>query len=381
VKQQLQAEGLAPEDWGGETVCCPVSAKTGEGIDELLELITLQAEMLELKANPERKAEGFVIEAQMEPGMGPTATILVRRGTLKVGDPVNCGLAWGRIKALVNDHGVKVRTAGPSSAVKCLGLTEVPLAGAKFTIAASEREARQIGESLQADRRAQSLAAPKRASLEDILSGATTEDKIELSLILKADVQGSVEALVDSLNAIESDKVSIKYILTGVGNITANDVLLASASNAVIMGFHVSKEPGAGATAKREGIEIRLYSVIYELIDEVREAMTGLLAPELHEKVLGAAEVRQVFDISKSGRIAGCMVVSGQVNAKCKTRVKRGSEILHKGGPVASLKRFQNDAASVRDGQECGIRLERFSDFEVGDLIEFYEVEEVAQKL
>jgi translation initiation factor IF-2 len=381
VKQQLQAEGLAPEDWGGELVCCPVSAETGEGLDNLLEMITLQAEMLELKANPGRKAEGYVVEAQLEPGMGPTATVLVRRGTLKVGDTVSCGAAWGRIKALVNDQGVKVRTAGPSSAVKCLGLTEVPEAGAKITYSPNEREARQKSEAIQAAHRAQSLTAPKRASLDDILSGIATEEKVELALIVKADVQGSLEAIIDSLNAIESEKVAIKFILTGVGNITANDVLLASASNAVIIGFHVSNEPGAGATAKREGIEIRLYSVIYELLDDVREAMTGLLAPELREKVLGQAEVRQIFDISKSGRVAGCMVVQGQITAKAKTRVRRSDEVLHEGGRVASLKRFQNDAASVRDGQECGIRLERFSDFEEGDIIEFYEVEEVAQQL
>jgi translation initiation factor IF-2 len=381
VMQQLQQEGLAPEEWGGETICCPVSAQTGEGTDHLLEMIALQAEVLELKANPNRSAQGYVVEAQLEPGRGPTATVLVRRGTLKVGDAVTCGTAWGRIKALINDQGVKVRTAGPSSAVKCLGLTEVPDAGAEFTIAANDRDARAISDKLKNDKRMESLSAPQqRASLEDLFNAASEAESIELPLIIKTDVQGSMEAIVDSLNGIESDKVSVKYLLTGVGNVTANDVLLAAASNAIILGFHVSKENGASATAKREGIEIRLYSIIYELIDDVREAMTGLLSPESREKVIGHAEIREIFDISKSGRVAGCMITDGQATSKAKARVKRGNEVIYEGS-LASLKRFQNDAATVREGQECGIRLDNFAKFEVKDVIELYDIEEVAQTL
>jgi translation initiation factor IF-2 len=312
--------------------------------------------------------------------MGPTATILVRKGTLNVGDAVTCGAAWGRVKALVNDQGVKVRTAGPSSAVKCLGLTDVPEAGAEIKVVANDREARQSGETVKEAARQKTLAVPKRASLEDILQGTLGDEKQELALIVKADVQGSLEAIIDSLNAIESDKVAIKFVLTGVGNISGNDVLLASASNAIIIGFHVSKDTGTGAAAKREGVEIRLYSIIYELLDDVREAMTGLLAPESREKVLGHAEIRQIFDISKSGRIAGCMVIDGHVTSRAKARVKRGDEVLYEGS-VGQLKRFQNDAASVRDGQECGIRLDNFAAFEVNDIIELYEVEEIAQQL
>jgi translation initiation factor IF-2 len=376
----LQQEGLNPESWGGDIVCCPVSAATGEGLDHLLEMISLQAEMLELTANPKRPAQAFVVEAQLEPGMGPTATLLVRKGTLKVGDAVVCGPAWGRIKALINDQGVKVRTAGPSAAVKCLGLTEVPEAGAEVKIAVNDREARREAEAVQDGLRAKSLAAPKRASLEDILSGLATDEKQVLSLILKTDVQGSLEAITDSLLQIKSDKVSINFVLTGVGNITGNDVLLASASNAIIVGFHVSKDGGSSATAKREGVEIRLYSIIYELIDDVQAAMTGLLAPESREKIMGHAEIRQIFDVSKSGRIAGCMVIDGHVTSKAKARVKRADDILYEGS-VASLRRFQNEAASVRDGQECGIRLDNFAAFEEKDIIEFYEVEQVAQQL
>jgi len=350
-------------------------------MDNLLEMINLQAELLELVANPNRKGQGFVIEARLEPGMGPTTTVLIRRGTLRVGDAMTCGPCWGRIKSLINDQGVRVRTAGPSMAVKCLGLTDVPEAGAEFRVLANDREAKQEAERVQEDQRKENLAAtPKRASLEDLFGAAKGDEALELAVIVKTDVQGSLEAVVESIEHIESEKVSVKFILTGVGNITENDVLLASASNAIILGFHVSKENRATAAAKREGVEIRLYSVIYELLDDVREAMTGLLLPEKREKVIGHAEIRQVFDISKSGRIAGCMVTNGGAKSKAKARVKRGDDIIYEGS-IASLRRFQNDAASVREGQECGIRLDNFADFEVQDVIELYELEEIAQQL
>ena len=312
--------------------------------------------------------------------MGPTATLLVRKGTLKVGDVVVCGAAWGRIKALINDQGVKVRTAGPSTAVKCLGLTEVPEAGAEVKVATNDREARREAEAVQMGLRTKALGGPKRATLEDIMAGIATKEKQTLAIILKTDVQGSLEAITDSLLQIKSDKVSINFILTAVGNITGNDVLLASASDAIIVGFHVAKDGGSAATAKREGVEIRLYAIIYELIDDVREAMTGMLAPESREKIIGHAEIRQVFDVSKSGRIAGCMVIDGHVTSKAKARVKRAEDIIYEGS-VASLRRFQNEAASVRDGQECGIRLDNFAAFEEKDIVEFYEVEEFAQQL
>jgi translation initiation factor IF-2 len=382
VKQQLQREGLAPEDWGGDVICCPVSAATGQGVDHLLEMIALQAEVLELKANANRRAEGFVIEAQLEQGRGPTATLLVRRGTLRVGDAMVCGPYWGRVKALINDKGEKVKTAGPSAAVKCLGLADVPESGAAFQVYAVDREAKEISEQRLAELRLKNLesAAPRRASLEDLMRMEDGPAHKELSLVIKTDAQGSLEAIQHALSGIKSDKVSLKIVLAGVGSITANDVLLASASNAVVVGFHTGKEPDASAVAKREGVEIRLYNIIYELSDEIRDAMLGLLEPVLRENVIGFAEIRQVFDLGKKGRVAGCLVANGKVTSRCRARVKRKGDVLYQGN-VASLRRFQNDASEVREGQECGIRLDNFGDYQPGDVIEAYEVEKMVQQL
>jgi len=380
VKRQLQQDGITPEDWGGDVICCPVSATTGDGIDHLLEMILLQADMLDLKSNPRRRAQGFVIEARLEAGMGPTANMLVTRGTLHVGDSLVCGPYLGKIKALINDQGIKVRTAGPSSAVKCLGMTNVPEPGMEFKVYADERVARSISEERMAKKRLDDISMPKRASLDDLLRKPTGPEKQYLSLVLKTDVQGSLEAIQQSLLGIKSDKVFLKVVLAGVGTITENDVLLASASNAIIIGFHVSKEDGVSGMAKREGVEIRLYSVIYELLDDVRQAMVGLLVPITKEVVIGHAEIRQVFDISKKGKIAGCMVVDGRVTSRARSRIKREEDVVYEGS-VVSLKHFQNDAAEVRDGQECGIRLGDFSDYRVGDIIEFYEMENIAQQL
>ncbi|MDK2858667.1 MAG: translation initiation factor [Verrucomicrobiota bacterium] len=382
VKQQLNEHGVMVEDWGGNIGCIPVSAATGAGIDDLLERITLEAELLELKANKHKRAVGYVIEAQMEPGMGPTATLLVRDGTLKVGDNVLCGAQWGRIKALINDQGKKVRTAGPSHAVKCLGLTGVPGAGDEFTVCASSKEAKGFSEALLAEIKSNELNQTSRSklSLDDLFSKVDDDEVKELPLIIKCDVQGSVEAIVSSLEGIKSEKVKLNILVSDVGNITPNDVMLASASNAIILGFHVAKENGVTAAAKREGIEIRLYSIIYELIEEVESAMSGLLEPELRETYLGRAEIRQVFDMGKRNKIAGCMVVEGKITSRASIRIKRGNEVLYK-GTIGSLKRFQNDADEVRDGQECGIRPDNFTHFEEGDVIEAYTVEKVAQKL
>ncbi len=380
VKRQLQQEGLAPEDWGGDIVCCPVSAVTGDGIDHLLEMIILQADMLELRSNPRRRAQGFVIEARLEAGMGPTANLLVTRGTLHVGDALVCGPYWGKVKALINDQGIKVRTATPSMAVKCLGLTSVPEPGMDFRVYANERVARAYSEEQVAKKRLDDISVPKRASLDDLLKRAGGPEQRVLPIVLKADVQGSLEAIEQSLMGIKSDKVSIKVILSGVGTVTENDVLLASASGAVILGFHVSKESAVSAAAKREGVEIRLYSVIYELLDNVRDAMTGLLEPVVKESVVGHAEIRQVFEISKKGKVAGCMVTDGRVGSRSRVRVKRGGDTLYE-GVIATLKRFQNDASEVREGQECGIRLDNFSDFHEGDVFEIYEMEKIAQQL
>ena len=383
LKQQLQENDIMVEDWGGSIGCCPVSAMTGEGIDGLLERIILEAEMLELKANPNRPASGFVVEAQMEPGMGPTASLLVKSGTLKVGDSVVCGLYWGRVKALISDQGKKVRAAGPSTAVKILGLTNVPKAGDEFQVMANDREAKTISEEMQQADRTQQLegaAAPRKMSLDDLFGNADTTEKKELKVIIKADVQGSLEAIEHSLKGIRSDKVDIRIISCDVGNITVNDVMLASASDAIIIGFHAGKESGANAAAKREGVEIRLYSIIYELIDEVESAMKGLLEPELREQVIGEAEIREVFELSRKSKIAGCMVMSGRITSAASIRIKHGRDVLFE-GRIGSLRRFQNEASEVRQGQECGIRPDNFTDFEAGDTIEAFIVERITQEL
>ena len=380
VMQQLQAHDLAPEEWGGETICCPVSAATGEGIDHLLEMISLQAEMLELKANPRRRASGYVIEARLEPGMGPTANLLVKNGTLNVGDIVLCGPLYGKVKALINDHGAKIKSAPPSTPVKCLGLSGVPEAGTEFQVCANDRQARASAQGVKESQRTQSLDVSKKASLEALMTSMGKDEVKRLNLIVKADTQGSAEAVVQSLEEIKSDKAKLNIIHTATGNISGNDIMLASASQAVIVGFHVSKEPGIDAMAKHEGVEVRLYRIIYELIDEVRDAMVGMLAPKIEERKLGRAEIRQVFVMSKRSKVAGCMVIKGRVNAKARVRVLRNNETLHE-GRIASLKRFQDDVPEVREGMECGIRLDRFLDFTEGDLLEFYELEEVKQTL
>jgi translation initiation factor IF-2 len=382
IKQQLNEHGVMVEDWGGSIGCIPVSAATGTGIDQLLERITLEAEMLELRANPHKKATGFVIEAQMEAGMGPTATLLVRDGTLKVGDSVLCGAQWGRIKALVNDQGNKVRTAGPSHAVKCIGLTGVPGAGDEFAVCATTAEAKELSEALLADIKSNELNQTVRSkvSLDDLFGQAGAAEIKELNVIVKCDVQGSAEAIASSLMGIKSDKVKLKILVCDVGNITTNDVMLASASNAIILGFHIAKENGITASAKKEGVEIRLYSIIYELLEEVESAMCGLLDPELRETWLGKAEIRAIFDMGKRNKVAGCMVVDGKITARASIRIKRGNEVLYK-GTIGSLKRFQADAAEVHNGQECGIRPDNFANFQEGDTIEAYTVEKIAQKL
>ncbi|MBL7077997.1 MAG: translation initiation factor IF-2 [Kiritimatiellae bacterium] len=380
VMQQLQAEGLAPEEWGGEVICCPVSAETGEGIDHLLEMILLQADILELKANPTRRSEGFVIEAQLEPGMGPTANLLVKRGSLTVGDVILCGQYCGKVRALLNDHGAKVKSAGPSTPVKCLGLPGVPGAGDRFQVFANEKAAKSLAAEEAQKLRQESLYTPVKTSLDSLFSQIEEGQKMELKVVLKADTQGSVEAIASSLEEIESDKVVLNIILSGTGNVTGNDVMLASASDAIILAFHVGKETGVDATAKHEGVEIRLHQVIYELIDEVRDAMTGLLKPVIQEDVRGEAEIRKVFVVGKRTKVAGCLVVKGNVRPKYRARVRRGDEILSQ-GRIESLKHFQDEVAEVRESQECGIRLDKAMDYEEGDRLEFYELTEIAATL
>jgi translation initiation factor IF-2 len=380
VKKQLQQMELMPEDWGGQTICCPVSATTGAGLDHLLEMILLQADMLELKANPRRRARGYVVEAQMEPGMGPTATLLVVNGTLKVGDVVLCGSHWGRVRALMTGQGTKVNAAGPSTPVKCLGLSGVPEAGAEFRVHANERMARERAGDAATKVRTDQITAPKRASLADLFEHLQKDDKRELRVVLKADKRGSVEAIAHSLNEIKSSKVSLNILLSGTGNVTANDVMLATASDAVILGFCVAKEEGVDEEAKRQGVEIRLRNIIYELIDEVRSAMVGLLAPLIKEHVIGHAEVLKVFPIGKRGKVAGCRVLDGMATIRYRARVKRGAAVLWEGTAV-SIKHFRDSVPEVREGQECGVRLDNFTDSAVGDILEFYRTEVVPQTL
>lgn len=384
VKRQLRQIGLVPEDWGGDLICCAVSATKGDGMDHLLEMILLQAEMLELKANPRRKAQGFVIESRLEAGMGPTANVLITNGTLQLNDALVSGASWGRVKAMISDQGKKVRTAGPSAAVKILGLTSVPEPGEEFHVYKNDREARQVAEERAAASRLQELtgaiAPTTPKTLEELLQEQAGSDKRALKVILKTDVLGSLEAIRDSLKEIKSDKVDLDIIGTGVGNVTANDVLLASASQAVILGFHVAKESGSGAEAKRQGVEIRLYGIIYEMLDDIRALMTGLLEPILKEHIHGLAAIRQIFDMGKRGKVAGCMCVKGKVTLKGRVRVKRKDEVIYE-GKIQTLRRFQNEAAEVREGQECGIVLDHFSHFTEGDMIESYDIEKVAQEL
>ena len=380
VKRQLQSIGLTPEEWGGNVICVEVSALTGKNIDRLLEMILLQAEMLELKANPRAKAHGFVIEAQMEPGMGPTANLLVARGTLSVGDILVCGPYWGRVKALINDHGIKIRKAGPSTPVRCMGLSGVPKAGEPFQALLDDRMARAIAEERSAEMRGVQMAPQKKVSLETIFSEMAANQRLELRLILKCDTQGSLEAIQKMLGEIKSEKVSVSIILAAVGNVNENDVMLASASDAIIFGFNVSKEEGVARAEKSEGVEIRLYGIIYDILDQIKAAMSGMLKPETKEKYVGRAEVRQVFEITRKGQIAGCLVTDGKVTSKCKSRVKRGNDTLYEGA-IFTLKRFQDQVNEVRAGQECGIRLDNFKDFKPGDIIEFFDFEKVPQTL
>jgi translation initiation factor IF-2 len=378
VKRQLQEHDLTPEEWGGQTIVCEVSATKREGINHLLEMILLQADILELKANPDRPAEGNVIESQMEPA-GPTATVLVRKGTLKVGDAAVCEKFHGKIKALTDHLGKRVKQATPSEAVKILGLNGLPAPGAPFVVVPSLAAAREQAEQLAQQQAIVAKTPPKRVSLEDLFSQLSGTDKKELRLIIKADVQGSLEAITEALRKIKSDKVTLTILHAAVGPVTESDVQLAAASDAVVIGFHVKLENNVSDIAKHEGVQIKLYSIIYELLDQVELAMEGLLEPEVKETILGHAEVKQIFEVSK-GRVAGCLVKDGRVLRNARVRVMRRGQVQVE-TRFSSLKRFQDDVSEVRAGQECGVRLENFADYQVGDILECYQIEKVAQKL
>jgi len=378
VRQQLQDKGLVCEEWGGQTLFVDVSALTKVGVDKLLENILLQAEILELKANPTRRAKGNVIESGLEPG-GPTATVLVRTGTLKLGDIVICGQFYGKVRALINEENKRLKEAGPSVAVKLLGLNGVPEAGLKFNAVEDEREARDLAEKRFLDARALGQETRAKVTLENLFATMTSNSAKVLKVVVKADTQGSVEAIVDALKKIESDKVSLEVIHSAVGTITESDVSLASASHAVILGFHTRIDNGVSDVAKREGVQIKLYAIIYELIDEVKVALAGLLDPILKDVVVGSAEVRKIFELSKGGPVAGCMVTAGRI-VRGKVRVMRRKGLIYE-GVTQSLRRFQDEVNEVRAGMECGIRVDGFGEFQEGDTIECYAVERIAQKL
>ncbi len=379
VKGQLQERGLTPEDWGGDVIVCPVSAVKKQGIDNLLESILLVSEMAELKASSNVGARGTVIEAQVEQGRGPTATLIVRMGTLKVGSAFICGNFSGKVKSLLDDNGKPIKSAGPSTPCKVLGFSGLPNAGDELVVMENERVATTLSQERIDALRLQKLVAPQRATLENLFSNLAAGKRPVLKMILKTDVQGSNEALVTALGQIESKKIDLDLVHAAVGPITESDVLLATASNAIVVGFNVKTESSAANTARREGVQIKLYSIIYELIDQVKEAMAGMLEPESRETVIGHAEVKKVFELSR-GMVAGCLVTDGRISRTARARVVRGRQPIFDGA-LATLRRFTEDVKEVRSGLECGIKLGEFNEYEPGDVIECYTLEKVAQKL
>ena len=377
VKQELTEYELISEDWGGSTIFVPVSAHTGEGIPELMEMLLLTAEMLELKANPNRRARGLVIEAELDKGKGPVATVLVQKGTLRIGDAIAAGSAYGKVRAMMDDKGRRVKEAGPSVPVEILGLNDVPNAGEVFVGCGNDKEARSFAETFISQGRVKMLEETKsKMSLDDLFNQIQAGNVKELGIVVKADVQGSVEAVKQSLVKLSNEEVVIKIIHGGVGAINESDVTLASASNAIIIGFNVRPDATAKETAEREGVDMRLYRVIYNAIEDVQAAMKGMLDPVFEEKVLGHAEVRQTFKASGVGTIAGSYVLDGIVERDCSCRIVRDGVVIFD-GKLASLKRFKDDVKEVRAGYECGFVFERFNDVKEGDQVESYKMVEI----
>ncbi|WP_409068564.1 translation initiation factor IF-2 [Clostridium sp. FAM 1755] len=379
VKQELTEYGLVAEDWGGDTVCVPVSAHTKEGIDELLEMILLSSEILELKANPNRKAKGTVVEAKLDKGRGPVATLLVQNGTLTVGDSIVVGSTYGRIRAMFNYKGENIQSAGPSTPVGILGLSEVPEAGDKFYQVKDEKTARGIADKRKEKIRDEYLQYTHKVSLEDLYNQIREGKVKELGLIVKADVQGSVEALKQSLEKLSTEEVKVRVIHGGVGAINETDVTLATASNGIILGFNVRPDNNASIAAERDGVDIKTYRVIYDAIEDIKSAMLGMLEPEFKEIVIGAAEVRQVYKISSVGTIAGAYVQTGKLARNAGARVIRDGIVIFE-SELASLKRFKDDAKEVAQGYECGLSIEKFNDIKEGDIIECFIMEEIKKK-
>ena len=378
VKQQLSDHGLVAEEWGGDTIFVPVSAIRGDGLEELLEMVLLLAEVGELKANPERAARGTVIEAKLDRGRGPVATILVQDGTLRVGEPIICGSIAGKVRAMINDRGERVDEAGPSTPVEIQGLNDVPMAGDRFQVVSDDRVARQVAEK-RAFKLREASRRVQRITLDDLFKQIQEGEVKDLNLILKGDVQGSVEALQDALFKLSLQEVQIKIIHTGVGSINESDVMLASASNAIVIGFNVRPDNNARKLAEADQVDIRLYRIIYEAIEDIKAAVTGLLKPIMKEVILGQAEVRQLFKVSRLGSIAGSYVIEGKLTRNAMIRVIRDGTVILDGGRIESLKRFKDDVREVLTGYECGILLENYNDLHEGDIIEAYVMEQVAR--
>ncbi len=376
IKQQLTEYELVAEDWGGETIICPISAKTGMGIDNLLEMVTLTAEVAELKANPNRAAQGTVVEARLDKGRGPVATLLVQNGTLKAGDIIIAGTAVGRVRAMLDDKGNRITEAGPSVPVEITGLGEVPGAGSPFNAVADERLARELVEQRKAEERAKANAPVQKVSLEDLFSQIQAGEVKDLNIIVKADVQGSAEAVKASLEKISNEEVRVRVIHSGVGAINESDVMLAATSKAIIVGFNVRPDPAARDSAARSNVDMRMYRVIYDAIGEVEAAMKGMLAPKFREALIGHAEIRQTYKVSGVGTVAGCYVQDGKIQRSCQVRIVRDGIVIHE-GMLASLQRFKDAVKEVASGYECGMSIEKFNDIKEGDIIECFVMEQI----
>lgn len=376
IKQQLTEYDLVAEEWGGETIVCPISAKTGMGIDNLLENLVLLAEVQELKANPNRAAKGAVIEARLDKGRGPIMTVLVQNGTLKTGDIIIAGTAVGRVRTMINDKGQRVTEAGPSTPVEISGLSEVPSAGDVFNAVADERMARELAEERKANIAGNAMAGTKKVSLEDLFSQIQAGEMKTLNIIVKADVQGSAEAVKTSLEKISNDEVRVKVIHSAVGAINESDIMLAATSGAIIVGFNVRPDNAARDSAVRANVDMRMYRVIYDCINEIEAAMKGMLAPQYKEVIIGHAEVRETYKVSKVGTVCGCYCTDGKIQRGCEVRVLRDNIVIHE-GDLASLRRFKDDVKEVASGYECGMQVEKFNDIKVGDIIECFVMEQI----
>ena len=380
VKQQLQKRGLTPEEWGGDIICCPVSGVTGEGVDSLLENILVQAEVLELAANPNRRANGFVIESELQQGLGPCATLLVTGGTLKVGDAILIGEHFGKVRALIDDHGRRIKEAPPATPVKCTGLSGVPEAGAEFRVMLDEKRARTLAEQTAQEKKEQELSNSKAATLDALMSRMAAEGKRELNVVVKSDTQGSLEAIVQALNEIKSEKVGLNIIGTGTGNVSLTDVTTAAAGKAIVVGFDIANDAGVQQRARHDGVRINSFRIIYELLDHVKNCMLDLLPPEYKEVVLGHAEIKAIYDIGHLGKIAGSQMLDGKLIAKEKFRILRSRSQVWD-GKVQTLRHYKDEVKEVAGQQECGVCFENYEGFQAGDVIECYQLEELPRSL